>query len=266
MVIHKIERYTTQIWHGSGHLLVLIDGNERYKELLINSFPNLSFSATFADSKKEYKWGTFIREWQRTDAQNIVNLLDLCTKHVLVVNPLDQMFCIDFHTDLSGKKSELGELVYKGKTYKSGPIRDNQLPASEKLTTFFLKFILQNFVYSQADLILSVPSSTHKTFDLPAVIASGLSKLIGKPMISSVLEKIPGRKSMKDCSSLGEKMENIVNSFIVKNTDEIQNKSIILIDDVYQSGATMIEVGKILKLGGAAKVLGLSATKTRKDA
>ena len=55
-----------------------------------------------------------------------------------------------------------------------------------------------------------------------------------------------------------ERIENIKNCFNVNNKKEIENKSILLLDDVYTTGTTMDECAKILKQNGAKEVWGLS--------
>jgi len=56
-------------------------------------------------------------------------------------------------------------------------------------------------------------------------------------------------------------MKNISNCFVIKNPELIQNKNIILVDDVFTSGATMNEVVKTLKQNGAKKVIALVLAK-----
>lgn len=52
--------------------------------------------------------------------------------------------------------------------------------------------------------------------------------------------------------------KNIAGCFTIKNSDLIRGKSIIVIDDVYTSGATMHELARTLKAAGAKKILGLT--------
>ncbi len=56
-----------------------------------------------------------------------------------------------------------------------------------------------------------------------------------------------------------ERLQNIVGSFSIKNPEEnkikIENKNIILIDDITTTGATLAEAKKILKQFGARKII-----------
>lgn len=55
-----------------------------------------------------------------------------------------------------------------------------------------------------------------------------------------------------------ERLENIKNSFSVKNKKEIKGKNIILLDDVTTTGATLNEAKKILRQNGAKKIICLT--------
>ena len=48
---------------------------------------------------------------------------------------------------------------------------------------------------------------------------------------------------------------------IVKNKEEIKEKKILLLDDVYATGSTMDECAKILKEAGAKEVMGITVAR-----
>ena len=72
---------------------------------------------------------------------------------------------------------------------------------------------------------------------------------------------------LEDGSEISENYEkrrkNISGAFSITDTNEIKGKNIILIDDVYTSGATMSEAARILKAGGAKKIIALVVAKTQ---
>lgn len=55
-----------------------------------------------------------------------------------------------------------------------------------------------------------------------------------------------------------ERLENIKNSFSIKNKKEIKDKNIILLDDITTTGATLNEAKKILRRNGAKKIICLT--------
>ncbi|MBL1212101.1 MAG: ComF family protein [Ignavibacteriae bacterium] len=123
--------------------------------------------------------------------------------------------------------------------------------------------ILQNKILNwQADLILPVPLHTLKKaergFNQSYFIAKGISKQLGVKTKPGVIKRIKFTETQTHLNSL-ERKANIRNAFKLKKQKLIKNKSIILIDDVVTTGATINECARILKEGGALKVFALSA-------
>ena len=48
--------------------------------------------------------------------------------------------------------------------------------------------------------------------------------------------------------------ENVKNVYKIQNTDRIINKKILLVDDIFTTGATLNECSNLLKQAGAKKV------------
>ncbi len=66
------------------------------------------------------------------------------------------------------------------------------------------------------------------------------------------------QENLKDAFSLSSSKETRDESF---STQILKNKKIILLDDVYTTGATLEEAAKILKSAGAKKIIGLVIAK-----
>jgi ATP-dependent DNA helicase RecQ len=58
------------------------------------------------------------------------------------------------------------------------------------------------------------------------------------------------------------KKDNVSNAFSYAATNEISGKKIILIDDIFDSGATIKEIGKFLTDMGATKIAPLVIART----
>ena len=58
------------------------------------------------------------------------------------------------------------------------------------------------------------------------------------------------------------KRENIKGAFVYSEPQEIKGKSILLIDDIFDSGATIKEIGRMLSGLGAIKIVPLVIAKT----
>ena len=112
--------------------------------------------------------------------------------------------------------------------------------------------------YKDADCICAIPPSQGKDFDLPSHIASDLSSKVSKQNISQFV--VAGNKKQLKQTPLDDKITELFNWDVSINTD-IRGKKIILIDDLYQSGATMMYIAMKLQTAGASAVYGLSMVK-----
>lgn len=90
-------------------------------------------------------------------------------------------------------------------------------------------------------------------YNQSTILASGISKNISKKLMVNVLLKV--RKSAVQ-SSLGvsQRKNNVINTYGIKNAKNILNKNVLLVDDIYTTGATVNECSRILKKYGASKV------------
>ncbi len=115
---------------------------------------------------------------------------------------------------------------------------------------------IYNFIESY-DIIIPVPihrkRKNKRGYNQTELIASVLSEKIEKELVLDVLEK---NKNTRPQSTLNGKQreENSKNVYILKNKEKIQNKKIILLDDIYTTGNTVNECCKILKNAQPKKI------------
>jgi ComF family protein len=55
-----------------------------------------------------------------------------------------------------------------------------------------------------------------------------------------------------------ERIKNVAGAFTIRRPGEVADKSVLLVDDVFTSGATMNECAAALKQGGASRVTALT--------
>jgi len=58
------------------------------------------------------------------------------------------------------------------------------------------------------------------------------------------------------------KSDNVKDAFLIRTPDEVRGKSILLIDDIFDSGATIKEIGRYLSNLGAIKIAPLVIART----
>lgn len=114
------------------------------------------------------------------------------------------------------------------------------------------------------DVIIPVPLHYMRLFrrkyNQSAVLASGLSKLTGIPADYKSLQKIKHTTPQISCTGK-QRIKNVKKAFEVIHPQNIKGKHIVLIDDVYTTGATLTECAKALKKAGAKSVDALTVAR-----
>ena len=85
--------------------------------------------------------------------------------------------------------------------------------------------------------------------DIPAAM---VASRLNTPCVSA-LERVVDTKP-QNFLSREERLKNIKRAFAVRDKEAIKGKSILLIDDIYTTGATVNECAKVLKKNGASRV------------
>jgi ComF family protein len=103
------------------------------------------------------------------------------------------------------------------------------------------------------DCIIPVPlhrvKLRERTFNQAAILASSLSRKSGLLCINNNLTRIKSGKSQITLSKR-ERLKDIKGAFKVKNPASLEGKSVLLVDDVFTTGATANECAKALRRSG----------------
>lgn len=121
-----------------------------------------------------------------------------------------------------------------------------------------LKAFYKNFKTVDIDLVLFVPP-THSG-SLVENFANKFARAIGRP-ISKHLIKTRETKEQKIFQNGYNKRDNVAGAFDI-NSSEIFGKRILLLDDIYDSGATIKEIGSMLTKKGAKSIIPIVIAKT----
>lgn len=117
-----------------------------------------------------------------------------------------------------------------------------------------------------ADTVV-VPIPLHKKrlrergFNQAEKIASIVSGRLELSMNNDVLIRIKDTPRQTTRKSKRERLESLRNSFEVTDKEALKGRTIILVDDVYTTGATINEASKALRSGGAKQIIGFVIAK-----
>lgn len=137
------------------------------------------------------------------------------------------------------------------------------------LCELFVKFLIKNEkicrFFKTYDIIIPVPihkkRKAQRGYNQSTLIARKIVKKWNNLQLEeNVLQK---QKNTIQQSKLNKKdrIENAKNVYKIDNKEKINNKNIILIDDIYTTGSTANECAKILKENGAKKVIIITIAK-----
>lgn len=148
--------------------------------------------------------------------------------------------------------SNVGAALSRSKYKNGGDFPDFLL----KLT---LKAFRKRYGKEPFDLIVYVPPT--ESGDLVKNFTEKLSRFLKVP-ISHNLVKTGETQPQKVFENGYLKRDNVAGMFTFNNPEEINGKNVILFDDIFDSGATIKEIGRMLTNSGASKIAPLIIART----
>ncbi|MBU2583976.1 MAG: RecQ family ATP-dependent DNA helicase [Bacteroidetes bacterium] len=148
--------------------------------------------------------------------------------------------------------SNVGKTIHRCKYENGGDYPDFLLRLA-------LKAFRNKFGQEKFDLIVYVPPT--KSGDLVKNFAVKISEVLNIP-ISHNLVKQRQTQEQKIFENSYLKADNVKDAFTYKNPMEVIDKNILLIDDIFDSGATAKEIGKCLTKLEANKIVPLVIART----
>lgn len=116
------------------------------------------------------------------------------------------------------------------------------------------------------DVLTWVPVSRMRRFrrgyDQCELLAKQLGKVLGVPAVST-LRKVRNTPPQSGLDSAAMRKANILGAFVLKGNANIAGKTVLLVDDIFTTGATMNECARVLLTSGAAQVHGATVAVTR---
>jgi ComF family protein len=158
-----------------------------------------------------------------------------------------------------------------------GPIREaihrlkyhRQFDYARRLTPLLLEVLQSDEKFQQFEPHFLVPVPLHKSrikargFNQSAVLSNQLSKLTEVPVYEALIRN---RKTQPQVGlNVGERLKNVKGAFefSTTSTNQVIGKRILLIDDVFTTGATLNECAMVLKKAGAIEVFALTLARQR---
>ena len=202
--------------------------------------------------------------WRRFESpeefKTATDWCDDCGPTVFLYDCLEMSMALGLNYDFEKKcKTELSTLE---ECAKHNQDRDAIDSLCKKLTTQIKQFP----PLLSADFICGVPGTRAKPFHLPNQLAQKVAKNLGKADVTPYLMFGDRKPSIKD-TELSNKWDILKDAGIEIDAKMplLRDKTVLLIDDKYQSGTTLQFVASKLQPCGVTKIFGLCVVKTMRD-
>jgi ATP-dependent DNA helicase RecQ len=112
---------------------------------------------------------------------------------------------------------------------------------------------------AQVDAIIPVPPSTTRPNDPVSAFVGSLAKRFNLKVLPAVL-KTRQTAPQKQFHTIAQKQANVAGAFTLQKP--VRNLCLLLVDDLFDSGATLKEITRLLHRAGASSVYVLTLTRT----
>jgi len=158
------------------------------------------------------------------------------------------------HAQFDTTYSEIGSLLNRLKYHND----KSALPRLVETAVSFLR--LWNIEFN---VVVPVPPTrTYRTLQPVLALTIAIANTFRVPMLKTALRKTKQISELKNIYD-AEERKRMLNGAFEANAERIRGQQILLVDDLYRSGATMNAVTQVLLAAGAAEVYAFAFTQTR---
>lgn len=155
-------------------------------------------------------------------------------------------------------RSIMGELVYRLKY-----MHDDS--ATKEIIDLLNRANLIESIIEVSDIIIPIPPTKNRALQPVYEIACELSNKTNLPLIDDLLYKT-ANKELKGITDPIERQKELQNTMKITDFYDLSGKNVLLIDDLYRSGATLTAATNLLYSEANLKnVYVLTMTKTRSN-
>lgn len=139
--------------------------------------------------------------------------------------------------------------------------KENRVPgAIRELSKALAQAIQRHPTLARADIIVGMPPRPSKTFHLADALVGKIGAILGRDVgLALTKDEIPKLKNLP----INQKLAALKGAFHLQ--ESVEGKTVLVVDDLYQSGASAWSLAKFLKKNGAREVYCLACVKSWSD-
>jgi len=180
--------------------------------------------------------------------------------------PWVEGYVLDYHTISSTptgdpyyrfdtKRTDLGDLLYRFKYRSAGTAAlDDIVDTAEQFVRGWKPPV---------ECVVPAPASVTRATQPVVEIARGLAARLRLPVIEGAVVKVKGTVQMKNIDDWAERQRLLADA-LQAGKDNVRGRSVLLVDDLIESGSTLRRAADVLlRDGGARAVYALVLTRTK---
>ena len=173
-----------------------------------------------------------------------------CLNRIPFVRPEDGMYEIDDAASAVRFECETREMINGYKFRSHIWLKDDFVDWMEAAAR-------AKFDVAAIDAVVAIPTTLgHKLnrgYNQSAMMAEALAKRLERKFLARAVTRI-GHPKRQSSLSEEERRENVKGTFAVREPSLVRGRTILLVDDIMSTGATLSECAKTLKAAGAWRV------------
>lgn len=179
-----------------------------------------------------------------------------CFKQIRFMKPHLGIYCVSTYE--GPLRTAIHRFKFKGRKKLAEPLGILMVKYLSKTPTIEMKEI---------DVIIPVPLHPKRLRERGFNQTQLLSNVVGKYYGVPTAPALARHKNTKAQFGLprAERFTNITDAFKILDPKSVYNKRILLIDDIYTTGATIAECSKALKIAGAKRVEVMALSRAVED-
>lgn len=202
-------------------------------------------------------------------------LCHTCENHILIYTTI---FCSVCGARLPENKKvchKSSSYLLAAATKYDGPIRSvirqfkyRGWPSlAKKIRKYLEKYIKNSDLAAKNYLVVPIPLHPDKLkergFNQAELLSLEIADLLGLKTNKDILIRTKKTSAQAELKDYEKRKDNLAGAFRIEHPEQIAGKNLILVDDVFTSGATMNEAVRVLRLAGARKIIAFVIAKTR---